>query len=398
MTGFPQRVTVLARVDWLLLIAFTFPVQIVQPFLLLFSPRPLLFIGGIIESAIQIVPLVIFVCVMAALADALLGAFRPATKDVPQVLSDRVTASLVKQFGEPVREIACSMRAIPGDLSLGAHVRGFFRPRLVVSGGMLMGLARGDRNAQAILAHELAHVQHHDRMLIAFVGMIVFEVVGRFIKFNVNEVSNVDPDSLGVGSLIGLTLYQLTVFSVLLSCVSRYREYYADARAIQLTHDVDAYRSLLSSGARHKGLLGNFFHPSISDRLDAIDQQYRVLRTVHFWKVYWLAAGSVGFLQWRFAEDSFVSYHGLCGAVMAAGLLVFEVLRPLLIGTGESSRPFSRGAWPSIGWTSRGFRYGFMLLGFTVVVVFADMVSPRDPSHIMAVGGAVVYVISRSMK
>jgi Zn-dependent protease with chaperone function len=388
-----------ARADWLMLLAFTFPIQIVQPLLLLGSPQPLLFIPALLESALQIGLLAALVCALALIVDTVVAAFRRTTTIVPFNLEARLAETLTKKFGEEIRHVAQDIRVLPSDLSLGAHVRGFLRPQLVISGGMLVGLLRKTPSANAILGHELAHIQHFDRLFFGIIGLTALEFVGRFVKYSISDMSFDTLNWEDFAGLLVLTIYQIVVFGLLLSRISRYREYYADARAVQLLGgDLVAYRNVLTSGAQHNGLLGKFFHPSVAERLRSLDDGYAILRRVHFWKVYWVVAGSVAYLQWKFVENSFVEYYGYCGFVLAIALLLFELLRPWAIGSGASKRAFSSTILPEFFWNRTFLRRSFLLSGFVVVVVIADKLSLNDPGTIISIGGGIVYVVSRAIK
>jgi hypothetical protein len=50
-----------------------------------------------------------------------------------------------------VSDIIARILIVPRDVSLGAHVRGILRQRIVISGGMVPTLLKGDERALAIL-------------------------------------------------------------------------------------------------------------------------------------------------------------------------------------------------------------------------------------------------------
>jgi Zn-dependent protease with chaperone function len=132
------------------------------------------------------------------------------------------------------------------DLAMGAHVKGVIRPHLVISGGLLVGLIRRDARANAIVCHEIAHIEHYDRLLPGIIGLTAIEIVGAPIiavvrQTKVNHLQNSELLTL----LAIVFAYKLLVSGGILSILSRRRELYADARALALTKDHETYIEIL---------------------------------------------------------------------------------------------------------------------------------------------------------
>ena len=78
---------------------------------------------------------------------------------------------------------------VPRDVSLGAHVRGILRQRIVISGGMVPALLKGDERALAILFHEYGHIRNWDKFL---PGIVVYSLINclLLIFFSNNRIAH----------------------------------------------------------------------------------------------------------------------------------------------------------------------------------------------------------------
>lgn len=109
--------------------------------------------------------------------------------------------------------------------------------------------ALNDQELEAVLAHELSHIRHHDvRLLVIsviFVGMISFlcQLVFRSLRYGRGiRMSRDNRRGNGAAMLVALVVLLIGyLFSVLIRfALSRRREYMADAGSVELTKNPDA--------------------------------------------------------------------------------------------------------------------------------------------------------------
>lgn len=184
-------------------------------------------------------------------------------------------------------------------MSVSAHVRGVVRPRVVISGGMLVGLLRRDPTARSILAHEYAHLLQFDRILPCIVVMIllgqfsaIFGVV--FGASLIEIIMMLAPNSLYLpphrsDADYALAFVNLVFQLSLLMFVSRRREYMADATAVALLGYKKDYIATLKRIRTASNMnRGSFFHPSLNDRIHQLQTDYRIFRPSKFWLTLWI--------------------------------------------------------------------------------------------------------------
>lgn len=193
--------------------------------------------------------------------------------------------------------------------ALNAYAAGVTRSQytVAVTRGLLETLDRDE--VEAVLAHELAHIAHHDVRLsmvsIVFVGIfslimsIVFNNVDVFARMGVIGSSGEKRDAKGM--MAGLVLILIAVLILCLvrflsvaaqMAISRRREFMADAEAVVMTKNPEAMMSALRkiSGQSDMpdtpsdvrgmyfdngpGFFGSVFatHPPIPSRIKAIAQ------------------------------------------------------------------------------------------------------------------------------
>lgn len=127
-----------------------------------------------------------------------------------------------------------------------AYVSGLAGTRRIVLYDNLLEDAPQDE-ILSIVAHELAHDQHHDieRRAIGLLGLCVLFVTG---------VDRVLPDGRLTPAIaaraVAVTLIVLVLFAPAERWISRRSEAAADARALELTMDPDAYRDMMIGLAR----------------------------------------------------------------------------------------------------------------------------------------------------
>lgn len=169
------------------------------------------------------------------------------------------------------------------------------RAAVAVTTGALQVLSRSE--LQGVVAHEIGHIRNHDMVLNVRLGVLVagfFAVI--FWGMQVLRIPRALHSGRGGGNVVGLLGLLLTaagslswlVGSLLKAAVSRQREYYADARAVQFTRRTDGIRSALvkilnepqkampAEGAAYSHLyldnrlmLGGLFstHPPLKERI-----------------------------------------------------------------------------------------------------------------------------------
>lgn len=162
---------------------------------------------------------------------------------------------------------------------------------VAVTAGLLSALP--DRQVEAVLAHEIAHVKHRD-ILIASVAATVASAIGFLANMAMfGGLSGDDEDSgSGMFGLLGIFLAPVAA-TILQLAISRQREYVADARAAELIgygqpladalrsihqiatqapmHHNPAYSSMYIGnpmGAAGRGLANLFStHPPVEERI-----------------------------------------------------------------------------------------------------------------------------------
>lgn len=335
----PEQVrnfTLVARLDWLVLIAFTFPHLIGTPAIsLIFGGKYWLLVLPIaLMSAVQASSLFLICILLAIAVDRVRGALSVPSQPVPSGAGHQLARDFeARGLGVVAKQIV-GMRVAKQDLSLGAHVRGVLSPYIVISGGMLVGLLKRDPRAEAIFFHEVAHILHGDRVLLAFLGLTIVQAGGDAWKLW-------HEDSLPGLSVMMVAALRVAMLLAFCTCVSRYREFYADAQAVDWLRDKEVYASLLSlARERPRGLFGYLFHPAPPRRLDEVRQGHTVLQRAIFWKLFWGSSALISWLQIVYGQDLLTdfetSYIEASGAT-AAVLLFLEVFRgPLLKASTDS--------------------------------------------------------------
>jgi len=313
--------------DWAMLIAFNFPIQVTTPFICLFA-RSCGFTDILWNVVGSSAFLVGFSGVLAIFVDLIRGRFTSAGVLIDTNFQSRINDCL-NQVGVRIPDAILSRsRVLKTDLALGAHVRGVFRPYFVISGGLLVGLLRKDPRALAILCHEMAHVQHFDRILPGMIGLSIFEFLGELFVPLADGGSSYSLLNIGVVAVS----YKMLVLSLIVSVVSKYREYYADAKAIAVTGEKSVYRALLSDAVGQECRSFSFFHPSLVQRIAQVDNDFRVLRNVTFWRIFWPLNLFISWLQWatsRYGGSIDATYEKFVGSaiLVCAFCIVFTFSR-----------------------------------------------------------------------
>ncbi|MGX9966050.1 M48 family metalloprotease [Roseomonas sp. F4] len=392
----------MARLEWYQVIIFSFATPFAEPIFFLFTDYPALFFVSLIRHSIPfLVSMGLFYFICGFLVAASLSWYRVIrsgvkAKPIPGKLCISIWQSLRdhKQLDSGVT--IDHLRMNPSDLLMGAHVRGVLKPKIVLSGGLIIGLMRGDRKAFAVLAHEMGHIRHLDLLIPGYIGVALTDIVGLPARL----ILMMEPDYTGLeiaGMATVLFLYKILILGVLLSLLSRRREFYADAMAIQVTRDPEAYISLLSSLSGREKTRWSFFHPSLEKRIAEVNNGFRSIRYALSWRLYLLVAtatsGALHLDQLSYGDpDSFEATHiytFIAGCLLLVlDLFRFAVLRTPLQPDLEQQRRRSAFHYAL-------FRYGFLLLGFVGATVIGAVIEVPGAIPVM---GAVVYAIFAAMK
>lgn len=321
----------LARNDWVMFFALTFPVQIIGVTSCIFGDG--CDATTLVFSLLELAAVCLIVIGLAVVVDR----FRTYRSARPEALRPEAVARVVKaiaQAGVSIDEgTLARIRVLKNDLSIGAHVHGVIRAHVVISGGMLVGILRQDSRALAVLAHEVAHLQHFDQMLPGMVGLSGFEIAARTFNLMTQHPSE-GLSSTGATAFFVVAMGMMAMMVLVISRLSVYREFYADAKGVALTGNVAAYTEVLRQISGRESASGGFFHPSPTKRLDQLQQDYPLLRKATFWKFYWAAVLVTSWFQWWMARlfdpengGGHTAQYAGGGALVAIACLCFELTR-----------------------------------------------------------------------
>lgn len=388
-----EGITRLARTDWLVMILVTFPHIFYDP-LMADNVGSALLQSFITGSLLFLMSGFLGICI-----DRVRGLSGAPSKPLDQKATERLREALNTQGLHHSSLIVTRIRFVPSDHTMGAHVRGVFIPHVVISAGLLIGVLRKDPKAQAILCHEIAHIVHYDRLLPGFIGLVALETAGNLFKFLRNEswADIISSDFLLIAS------WRLFVFILLVSSVSKYREYFADARALAMVKDRESYLVLLKVAARNERGSFHFFHPSLAKRISEACADFPVLRRGLFWRIYLPMNALISLEQWMML-DGFISEYARAGFFVSMACLPLQFFRGWLLKPRQNTEPNggelqAKDVTPGSGERTQCSRWrpiGFLLVGFVVVVVVAGILQLGSTG--MTIGGAIIYMMYRSMK
>jgi Zn-dependent protease with chaperone function len=212
--------------------------------------------------------------IAAAVIDIFATTIRRRGAPLPAPVATTVEETLqeLARRGSPRISVA-KMRVLASDVTMGAHVRGTVVPRVMVSGGLLVGLSRRVDVASAILCHELAHVAARDKFFLAliflWIGNSLLSLGAPFFSDPYGAEAASFDDNPGLVLLV--PFLNILVTALVLSRMSIRREYMADTYASVLCGK-DAYAACLAAASGAHAYSGGFFHPNVKDRLNALSQ------------------------------------------------------------------------------------------------------------------------------
>ena len=193
--------------------------------------------------------------------DCLFSLIRPQSTNLPEQSIKRIDALLIDlQARGAIKWNSRRLRVVKSDLQLGAHVRGVIRPSIVISGGMLMGLMRKDSHALGVLAHELAHVAHWDRLYLGVLGLWTLNAAAPFLWGGESSVGEKISVAF-ISSLIPLGICMI---------ISERREFAADLSAGLVAGFRPYTEVLIQAQGKHGKRSSGFFHPSLKERIEEI--------------------------------------------------------------------------------------------------------------------------------
>lgn len=225
------------------------------------------------------------------LAVAMSGAQEIAKKDNPRLF--RIVENLAITLGIPTPKVYLIEDPAPNAFATGRNPK---HAIVAATTGILEIM--DDRELEAVMAHEMGHVQNYDIRvsmiafgLVSAIG-ILSDIIIRMFFFGNRRDNNVNPVVMIVG-LVVIILAPIVAMIVQLA-ISRQREYLADATSVVTTHDsegmVMALRKLetygrpmqrQNSSAAHMflnnplkpGIMSKIFstHPPIAERIQRLE-------------------------------------------------------------------------------------------------------------------------------
>lgn len=176
------------------------------------------------------------------LAMAMTGAKEVEKKDNPRLY--RVVENLAITTGMPTPKIYIINDSAPNAFATGRD------PKHAIVGATT-GLLdiMNDRELEAVMAHEMSHVQNYDIRvsmisfgLVSAIGLLV-DIVLRMVFYGNNRDNNANPVML-IAGLVAVILAPI-VATIVQMAISRQREYLADASGVMITRDSDGMASAL---------------------------------------------------------------------------------------------------------------------------------------------------------
>jgi hypothetical protein len=233
---------------------------------------------------VKLLVLLLFCSFLAWCVDRVRGWQGPNTSGIGGRLANHLE-NIIRETEIPLSSALIKRtRVVESDFAVGAHVRGVFRPYIVMSMGMVVAISNRDRRAFLVLSHEYAHIKHWDLFLSGFMGLVVFQVFGELLGFVKNLTFLNDLDFLF--KLAAFAVTKGFIWGTTIAFVSRYREFYADAKAISVFGTKNEYLNLFQKG-QGTDFNTSFFHPSLDKRLSQLSDGFDIIKNVRFWKIYW---------------------------------------------------------------------------------------------------------------
>jgi len=170
------------------------------------------------------------------LAIAMSGAQEIQKKDNPRLY--RIVENLSITLGIPTPKVYLIQDAAPNAFATGRDPK-----HAVVAATTGILEIMDDRELEAVMAHEMGHIQNYDIRvsmiafgLVSAIGILA-DIVLRMFFFGDRRDSNVNPVVLILGLVI--VILAPIIAAIVQLAISRQREYLADATSVVTTHDSD---------------------------------------------------------------------------------------------------------------------------------------------------------------
>ncbi|MDB5179442.1 MAG: htpX [Candidatus Saccharibacteria bacterium] len=224
----------------------------------------------------------------SSLAIAVSGAQEIEKKDNPRLF--RIVENLAITLGIPTPKVYIIQDPAPNAFATGRDPK-----HAVVAATTGILEVMDDRELEAVMAHEMGHVQNYDIRvsmiafgLVSVIGILADVVMRMFFFGDNRRDNNANPIVLILGLVV--VILAPIIAAIVQLAISRQREYLADATSVVTTHDsdamVDALRKLEAYGRPMKrqntsaahmflndplkpGILSRLFstHPPLADRI-----------------------------------------------------------------------------------------------------------------------------------
>lgn len=284
-----------------------------------------------------LLPIPIYVLCLMLLAlpmDLLLSMFRTRSRPIPAELIQSIL-DMNEFFQERGAKTVTArrFRYITSDHAAGAHVVGIFFPHVVISAGLLVALQKRDHSAYAIVAHELAHIAHFDRLVISIMALWVLNILSPFFA------SSVYHPVFKNGNDILMHIVNAIVTLFVISFFSRRREILADTSAA-LTMGIDRYKQLLAEASRsNQSDAGGFFHPGGYTRVMSLSgnppSMLRFQKAAFSIYLFYFSVGGLNALIGGGYASTGLAISALCGVAVELSRAT-RGLAPQLFETGVS--------------------------------------------------------------
>jgi len=188
--------------------------------------------------------------VASKLALALTGAHEIEKRDNPRLF--RIVENLAITLGIPTPKIYLIDDPAPNAFATGRNPK-----HAVVAATTGILEIMDDRELNAVMAHEMGHVQNYDIRvsmiafgLVSAIGILADVVMRMFFFGDNRRDNNINPVVLVLGLVV--VILAPIIAAIVQLAISRQREYLADATSVVTTHDsdamVDALRKLETYG------------------------------------------------------------------------------------------------------------------------------------------------------
>ncbi|MEM1658843.1 MAG: zinc metalloprotease HtpX [Candidatus Jordarchaeales archaeon] len=156
-----------------------------------------------------------------------------------------IVARVAARAGVPMPRVGISDISVPNAFAYGRTMRG---ARVCVTRPLLEMLSEDE--LEAVIGHEIGHIKHRDMLIMTMLSVIPLMCYYIYLSTIFFGYSNRErgPAALLIG-LGALVMYYVT--ELILLYLSRIREYYADARSVELTGRPEVMATALYKLARY---------------------------------------------------------------------------------------------------------------------------------------------------